>query len=419
MRVKHEPGIKTFSQDPYKIVTERLGDGCGDLQSFYFHNGANFYVFSYEREGSRRHTFVDVGDFMHHDRILAILNDNHVTPGNIERIIITHRHRDHWGLISILAEASKAKILVHANFRNFIEGEISRIERMWLSGLDPSQLRHYDIEYLTSSPVYGSISISSLQFTRLREPIELGLAGCIDILDCPESDQMHSQDQLIVIYSPGTCEKRGIALDHADDLIFAGDLWLMHGPLFMKGFRQFSRRLRIAYYRIKGYLSGAPIRRWDPREQDTEVKEALKRGFCHIRVKPGHGEEFLGTRIIPFGLLADRDILSELGYPMDSDKSLLKKDNIAPRVFEVLEKAYENFKKELHLWEDQDYDENEISDLLVRIYREQEGGGPLAEEDRRERRARLKVNLARMRDEEAGAASLRQVAGLTLAKLTF
>ncbi|MFH1488234.1 MAG: hypothetical protein ABII06_04975, partial [Pseudomonadota bacterium] len=68
---------------------------------------------------------------------------------------------------------------------------------------------------------------------------------------------------------------------------------------------------------------------------------------------------------------------------------------------------------------DQGYSTNEISDLLVRIYREQKGGAPSVAEYRRERRSRLKLTLTRLRHEAAAADLLRQIAAFTLSKLSF
>jgi len=90
---------------------------------------------------------------------------------------------------------------------------------------------------------------------------------------CPESALAHTPDQLVVLYSPGS---RFCALEHThggfrptDDIIFAGDLWLMQGPLTPKGLRYVSRRLRFAYFGIKDFLSGIPAaNRHNHREQD-------------------------------------------------------------------------------------------------------------------------------------------------------
>jgi hypothetical protein len=423
MMIPELRSISRLYKDPCKIVTERLGDSQSELKTFSLKHSANFSVFSYEKGGVRRHTFIDAGDFIYRDRILDILNDNNIKPGNIERIIITHHHIDHCGLAGVLAGESGAKILVHANFRSFVEGEITRELRPWLGSFVPARLQRHNIVYLNPSGEDTSVPISGIHFPRLSEPIQIGDDGCLEILACPESADTHSSNQLIVLYSPNShsCapEKENGGFRPTDDIIFSGDLWLMQGPLFEKSLRHYYRLMKVAFTKAIGFLSGNPMQRWDPREQDTEAKEALKHGFPLIRVKPGHGEEFLGTRIIPTGLLADRDVLLALGYPMDKDKSILQEGRLASKVSDILEKAHASFVEELLLWMEQGYEANEISALLVRIYREQEGGGSLVDEDRKERRVRLKQTLARLRDETAGTESLRQIAEMTLPKLSF
>jgi hypothetical protein len=161
-------------------------------------------------------------------------------------------------------------------------------------------------------------------------------------------------------------------------------------------------------------MSGGGTFRRDPREQDAEAKEALKTGFSLIRVKPGHGEEFLGSRIIPQSLVADRDLLVRLGYPMDSDKSILSSNNLAAQVSEIMEQAYAGFVSELLLWKEFGYNSSELSDFLVRIYLEQSGGARLVQQDRKERRQRLKETLARLKEDQDQPEALRELAGSTL-----
>ncbi len=168
---------------------------------------------------------------------------------------------------------------------------------------------------------------------------------------------------------------------------------------------------------MKALMSGEGMAQRDPRNQDPKAKEALKKGFRLIRVKPGHGPEFLGTRIIPIGLLAERDILVELGYPLDTDKSLLRSVELAPQVSARREQAYTDFAKELVLWPELGYTLDEMAELLVRIYAEQTGGGPLVKEDRKERRGLLKVTLARLKDDDAQPDWIRQLAVVSQCKL--
>jgi len=133
-----------------------------------------------------------------------------------------------------------------------------------------------------------------------------------------------------------------------------------------------------------------------------------------IRVEPGHGEEFLGSRILPKSLLAERDLLVEMGHPLDADKSILRSKVIEPRVTARMEQAYASFIEELSLWQQSGYNPSEITGLLARIYKEQSGGGPLVEQDRKERRKRLKTTLARLRDDKAQPDELHELAESTL-----
>jgi hypothetical protein len=171
---------------------------------------------------------------------------------------------------------------------------------------------------------------------------------------------------------------------------------------------------------MRNMIPGGDMIGRDPREQDAVAKDALKRGFCLIRVKPGHGDEFLGSRIIPRSLLADNDMLIEFGYPLSAGKAVLRSVELAPRVSARREQAYVSFAEELTLWMGLGYTPDEISKLLVRIYREQSGGGPLVEEDRQERKEQLRGLLTRLKGDEALATEIRQLAEPTqsLMKLT-
>jgi len=421
MSEKKDMPSKSSPGKPYRVVKERLHGTNTDLLDFSFHRGANLYVFSYEKGRERRHTFVDAGDSRYRDKILPALVENDINPGNIERIIITHRHPDHCGLADLLAGESGAKILVHSNFRSFVEGEIGQEQRRWLGDFDPSRLKECDIEYLPQSKTGEVVSIGGVDFPILIEPIKIGEAGKLAILACPESIPTHSPDQIIVLYSPKNDPyrygERYQGFRPTDDILFPGDLWLMRGPLYDWGMRDVVRQFRYGFHQMKGLMPGRSMPRRDPREQDARTKEALKRGFSLIRVKPGHGEEFLGSRIIPDSLMAECDLLIELGYPMDADKSILRSREFAPRVATIREQAYTRFIEELLLWKELGYTSSEISGLLVRIYKEQSGGGPLVERDRKERRERLKATLARLRDDEAEPDELHQLAETTISAL--
>jgi len=415
------PFTRRTGGEPYGVLKERLASGDTDLTGFFFHHGANVYALSYTQERTRRHTLIDAGDSRYRDTMLATLAENGIDPAGIERIILTHRHPDHCGLAHLLAGQSGAKIMVHASFRDFVEGAVGREERHWLGDLQPARLSDCDIEYLVPSARNGPVSISGVDFPSLAGPLALGRGGSIRILACPESGATHSPDQVIVLYSPG--DDAGVPVTRqsgfrpADEIVFSGDLWLMRGPMYYAGMRDFSRQVKYGFRQVRTLLSGGGMLRRDPREQDAQAKEALKRGFSLVRVEPGHGEEFLGSRLLPSSLLADRDLLVELGYSMDEDTSLLRSAETAPRVAAIREQAYLKFAKEVLLWVYLGYTPEEVTGLLVRIYREQSGGGPLVEQDRRQRRERLRVALARMKDDEAVPGELHPLAASTLAAL--
>jgi hypothetical protein len=80
------------------------------------------------------------------------------------------------------------------------------------------------------------------------------------------------------------------------------------------------------------------------------------------------------------------------------------------------EQSYNNFVKEVLLWKEWGHTSGEISALLVRIYKEQSGGGALAAIDRKQRRKSLKITLTRLRDDEVGFEEMRQLAVSTLSE---
>ena len=412
------------SSKPYVADKQPLRDPGTHLTSFYFRYGANFYAFSYQKQGETRHTLIDSGDSDYEDRILAILTENGIDPGRIERIIITHSHHDHCGLAAMLAGQSGAQVLAHSSFRNSVEGRISEQERRWLGKFDPTRLRDCKMVYLAPSAEKGSVTIAGVDFPVMLEPVEIGTNGRLTVLTCPQSERMHSPDQLLALYSTGDprttsgdLNRDGNASRPTDNILFSGDLWLMHGPLFDRGFGHVMRHLRFGFHNAKALMSGKGTIRRDPREQDPEAKEALKTGFSLITVKPGHGREFLGSRILPKSFHADRDLLVELGYPMDASKATLKSPELAPKVADIREAGYAAFIEEVSLWEKMGYSFAEISDLLIRIYREQEGGGHLVEQDRKERRARIEGILGRLQRDQDASQQLRGFAASTLSKI--
>ncbi|MBI2329020.1 MAG: MBL fold metallo-hydrolase [Chloroflexi bacterium] len=408
-------------QELYRIIKEKLNAGNAELASFFFNRGANFYVISYQKEGKRKHTFIDAGDPKYRNQILPILIENDVDPAAIERIVITHRHPDHCGLVDLLAKESGAKILVHSNFKSFVEGDIKPEERRWLGNFGPSGLKECDIEYLSQPAMSEVITIGGVDFPSLIEPIEIGEDGKLMILACPESTPTHSPDQIIILYTPQNCphtyEKTDGNWPTTDGILFSGDLWLMRGPFGNWSVGNFFRHFRWGLYRLKNLVLGKGRSQRNHREQDAKAKEALKKGFHLVRVKPGHGEEFLGSRIIPDGLLAERDVLVGLGYSLDANKSILRQSDLAPRIAALGEQSYTSFVKELLFWIALGYSSSEVAAFLVRIYQEQCGGGSLVEKDRLERRERLKEILTRLRDEKSESEELQQVAESALSEL--
>jgi hypothetical protein len=147
------------------------------------------------------------------------------------------------------------------------------------------------------------------------------------------------------------------------------------------------------------------------------VKEALKGNFSVVRVKPGHGEEFLGSRILPFGLPADSDLLKTLGYGSDIDSARAKDSQLELKIADLLEQAYAGFIREVQTWQKQGYSYAEITEFMVRIYKEQYGGSKAVAYDRKQRKERMKTTLSRLQKDKDVPAAFRQLAETTLEKL--
>lgn len=408
-------------RDYITVIKEQLSGGA-HLTSLLFRPGGNVYVLTYRKDGQKKHTLVDAGDYRYHGEMLGILAENDVDPGKIERIIITHHHPDHTGLAYLLARESGAKITAHHTFRSFVEDGGSQMERRWLGDFDPSRLRECDIEYLAESDTGNTVRLAGIDFPNLAEAVDIGEGGRLDILGSPKTGMTHSADQLVTLYSPRSDphphEDTSGDFRPTDDVIFSGDLWLMRGPMFNHGGTDIMWHLRVGLRQMRNMMSGGGMMGRDPREQDAEAKDALKKGFCLIRVKPGHGDEFLGSRIIPRSLLADNDMLVEFGYPLSAGQAVLRSAEMDPRVSARREQAYVSFAEELTLWMGLGYTPDEISGLLARIYREQSGGGPLVERDRQERRERLRGLLTKLQGDGAQPAPIRQIAESTQALLS-
>jgi len=404
-----------------KTIHEQLGPGGLELTSIYFRYGGNIYIFSYQKDGVRKHTLIDTGDKRHSDSIMPLLEEANVDPKAIERIIITHSHPDHYGLAHILAKPSGATIMVHHNFEDAIEANRNIFERNLLGLRNPQELKQCKIEYLSPQKGRCSVKISGLDFPRVAEPVSFGGNARLDILSIPESEATHTRDQLISIYSvrdhsrPETEAPQGYR--PSDDILFSGDLWLMRGPLFDRKMKGISFYIRRGLYRVKSLFAGRGFRSVTVIEQDMAVKEALKGNFSVVRVKPGHGEEFLGSRILPFGLPADSDLLKTLGYGSDIDSARAKDSQLELKIADLLEQAYAGFIREVQTWQKQGYSYTEITEFMVRIYKEQYGGSKAVAYDRKQRKERMKTTLSRLQKDKDVPAAFRQLAETTLEKL--
>jgi hypothetical protein len=407
--------------DPqYKIVREQLGANGISLTCIYFRYGGNIYIFSYPKDGVTRHTFIDTGDRRHRDSILSILTENKIDPKAIETMIITHSHPDHYGLAHILAKQSGAKILVHSNFKGAIEGDRNVLERNLLGLRTPKELKECKIEFLSPNNGGCTIKIYGLDFIRLLEPISFGDAAKLDVLAIPQSADTHTRDQIVAIYSIRDFAKPDGELPQGyrpdNDFLFSGDLWLMRGPLFDRKMKGFSFYIRRGLFRIRWLLAGRGWHSVTVIEQDVAVKEALKAHFSVIRVKPGHGQEFLGSRILPLGLPADTDLLKTLGYSDIAEAQKID-GQLKTKLDGLLEQAYTGFIQEVLCWQKQGYALEEISEFLVRIYREQIGGNKAVALDRKQRRERMKATLSRIQNDTAVPQTLHQLAAITMSKL--
>jgi hypothetical protein len=211
--------------------------------------------------------------------------------------------------------------------------------------------------------------------------------------------------------SPGTLQKIGLGFRPTDEILFSGDLWLVHPPGF---FDETMRGL------ITADLIRERRRRFDFRPQNRKEKDALKAGFDLITVKPGHGPEFLGSRLIGT-LLARRDFLVKLGFDENDKKDILNNPEFSKRIEGLKENAHRIFVEALKLWlkpldaNGFNYTVDDVAGFLQRIYQEQNGGGELVGQDRRERRTDLKNKLDRLKSDGQQPPELQMVAGTALA----
>ena len=403
---------KVTATYPHMVAVEELGPPGLTLTDLYIRYGANFYVFTYLSGGVKKHAFIDTGYAKHKDNILPILKQNNIDIKQIEYIVLTHRHSDHCGLSPFLAAAASAKVIAHAGFKPFVDGPVSSEDKIWLRGFEPHLLNTCDIEYRDPKDSQTTVDISGTSWVLLGDPILLGDAGRLEILACPEGDPTHTPDQVIVRFTPAKGQSDRLP---TDTILFTGDLWLMQGPITEKNLRHMKQGIAMSLQMLKSLKSMRKHPRRDPRLQDSQAKEALKYGFVLVRVKPGHGSDFIGTRFIPKALLADRDLLIKLGYGMDEAKSLLTRKRHAEELAQIHEAAFQNFISEIDLWKSLGYQDEQVVQLLAQIYYEQKGGGRLAAQDRLERRQRMKDILDRMRQDTTIADHRRQIAADALA----
>jgi hypothetical protein len=241
-------------------------------------------------------------------------------------------------------------------------------------------------------------NIGGMAFPILGEPVDIGEGARLEILGLPSGSELtHTVDQLVFVYTPRNLPETLKKLSHdfkpTDEILFSGDLWLMHPPGFFEE--------TIGSFKIHELIKERR-RSFDYRPQNRNEKDALKTGFNLITVKPGHGPEFLGSRIVGT-LLAKRDILVELGFDENESKDVLNDRNKALSIKQLKARGYQSFIEELKLWLNPleqggfGYDLDAVSRFLLRIYKEQTGGGELVGQDRKERRLDLREKLSMLR----------------------
>jgi glyoxylase-like metal-dependent hydrolase (beta-lactamase superfamily II) len=390
---------------PYLIKRETLKATSTTLTSFFFNLGGNIYAFSYQKNGAIKHTLIDTGERRHKLSILNLLRKNGIEPANIETILLTHHHMDHSGLIDIICQASGATVLVHSKF------EENTVE------IDLPQIGCY-LKRLPAEQNNVSRNIGDVDFPVLGERLDIGEGAKLEILGLPEQGGLtHSVDQLVFFYtpcnSPATRTKIGLDFRPADEYLFSGDLWLMHPPGFIDNNM---RNSRVDAVMRKNRL------KMDHRPQNRLEKNALKKGFTLVTVKPGHGPEFLGARILG-SVLSERDILVKLGFDEKEHKKVLQNPQYALAIRHEREQSQRDFCQELQLWltpvknESSGYRIEEAVDILKRIYAEHKGGGDLVGQDRIERKMDLKNKIALILKDSQSPETLKLIGQSTITEL--
>lgn len=410
---------------PYQILEEPLKETSTILKSFMYDVSGNVYVFSYPKHNKIMHTVIDTGSRKYMPYLLKMFSNNGVDPANIETILLTHHHIDHSGLIDIVCLASGATALMHHDFQeDNIEtdgsGYIGRDSADSMTSQNDRELVLPKFsKYIKRLPPINDCptrNIGGIAFPRLSTSLEIGEDARLEILGLPLSGNLtHAIDQLFFLYtpknSPETFLRIGSSFRPTDEIIFSGDLWLMHSP-------GFPDKMMDAY-KIHELIKERK-RKVDFRPENRKEKNALKMGFNLVRVKPGHGPEFLGSKMINH-LLSNRDIRVRLGFDEDDKQANLADARWVLPVSQLREQTYQSFIDELLLWLGPfekggfGYNIDQASNLLRQIYQEQAGGGELVGQDRQERRLDIKNKLARLMNDVKQNESLRSFAHGTLA----
>jgi hypothetical protein len=378
-----------------EVIKETLSNSDTTLVSILLPLGSNIYVLSYPRNNYLGHTVIDTGFVFNSDLVIKIFQSSDIDLAHIENIFLTHHHGDHCGLAMTLAKKSGAKILVSQAFQALVDNGYKAADRFEAKYFNPSLLKNFNLVYLKSK---GQVALDGVDFPLLGD-IPLTQSDKLTILACPLSNNMHTDNQIILLYSQYD------AMDKAplkDEILFSGDLWLMESPDFRANLKL---HMQFFLRHFLGRFFRRDSRRFSPREQDMGAKEALKRAFVTIRVKPGHGKEFLGARLLPNSILCSQE-LKERARSLNADED---------SIFDI---AYQFFCNELLYWRGTGCSEEQILACLRRLYTEQSGGSRFARRDRIERRDYLKLLLNRLRDDKSKVEMLRSMASATLAIIT-
>ena len=164
------------------------------------------------------------------------------------------------------------------------------------------------------------------------------------------------------------------------------------------------------------------LARIHPRHFDRFPGHASRMGqFCKIVVSQ-YVRQSLGSRLMGT-LLARRDILVKLGYDENDKKDILNDPKFSERIKQLQGSGYRTFVDIVKLWlrpldkNGFGYTSGDVADFLLRIYKEQNGGGELVGQDRRERRIDLKNKLALLKTDEQEPEELHSVADMAASKI--